>query len=184
MEWQRCGELVLQRAKLCAVCWMLPSSQHGKSWWRNIRTPLQLLTTFAVLVSPGLSGRRNPRSVPTCKIPNVYVKLSAFYALGNATPPYDDMLPFVASLRDAFGARRLMGERLTLYQEHQHSPPFNQNAQSNQTCKFEPRQRLIVVHLACVIWSMIATDARAWLLCNYAGGGSVLLGAQTSSQSP
>ena len=130
---------------------------------------------FCRLVHVGAPGRRNPRSVPTCEIPNVYVKLSAFYALGNATPPYDDMLPFVAKLRDAFGARRLMWGSDSPYQEHQHFPPFNQNAQSNQTCKFEPRQRLIVVHLACVIWSMIATDARAWLLCNYAGGGSVLL---------
>lgn len=39
---------------------------------------------------------------------NVYVKVSAFYALGKAQPPYLDLLPMIRELRDAFGAERLM----------------------------------------------------------------------------
>jgi predicted TIM-barrel fold metal-dependent hydrolase len=38
----------------------------------------------------------------------VNVKLSAFYALGAKTPPYDDLAPLVRRLRDAYGAKRLM----------------------------------------------------------------------------
>lgn len=39
---------------------------------------------------------------------HVYVKTSAFYALGAKTPPYTDLGPMIRQLRDAFGARRLM----------------------------------------------------------------------------
>lgn len=39
---------------------------------------------------------------------NVYVKCSAFYALGGKKPPYRDMLAVVKKLHAAFGARRLM----------------------------------------------------------------------------
>lgn len=39
---------------------------------------------------------------------NVYVKVSAFYALGLKTPPYTDLGPMIRDLRDAFGADRLM----------------------------------------------------------------------------
>lgn len=42
------------------------------------------------------------------KHPNVYVKLSAFYYLGAKRPPYDDVLPMLRRLVDAFGAKRLM----------------------------------------------------------------------------
>lgn len=38
----------------------------------------------------------------------VYVKLSAFYALGQKTPPYLELLPVIRQLRDAFGPERLM----------------------------------------------------------------------------
>jgi predicted TIM-barrel fold metal-dependent hydrolase len=39
---------------------------------------------------------------------NVYVKTSAFYALGKKLPPYLDLAPMIRQVRDAFGARRLM----------------------------------------------------------------------------
>jgi predicted TIM-barrel fold metal-dependent hydrolase len=37
-----------------------------------------------------------------------YVKVSAFYALGQKTPPYTDLSDMIRQLRDAYGARRLM----------------------------------------------------------------------------
>jgi predicted TIM-barrel fold metal-dependent hydrolase len=39
---------------------------------------------------------------------NVYVKTSAFYALGLKTPPYTDLAPMIRQLRDAYGSARLM----------------------------------------------------------------------------
>lgn len=42
------------------------------------------------------------------RFPRVYVKVSAFYAFGARRPPYDDVLPLVRRLYDAFGPRRLM----------------------------------------------------------------------------
>ena len=42
------------------------------------------------------------------EFPEVHVKVSAFYALGKKTPPYDDLAPMIRRLRDAFGAKRLM----------------------------------------------------------------------------
>ena len=40
--------------------------------------------------------------------PQVFVKTSAFYALGRKQAPYLDLAPMVRRLRDAFGAERLM----------------------------------------------------------------------------
>ena len=40
--------------------------------------------------------------------PHTHVKTSAFYALGAKKAPYTDMAPLIRSLRDTFGAARLM----------------------------------------------------------------------------
>jgi len=40
--------------------------------------------------------------------PNLYVKLSAFYALGQKKPPYTDLLPMIGRVFETFGPRRLM----------------------------------------------------------------------------
>lgn len=42
------------------------------------------------------------------RFPNVYVKTSAFYALGKKSPPYLDLLPMIRRLLSTFGASRLM----------------------------------------------------------------------------
>ena len=42
------------------------------------------------------------------KYAKVFVKVSAFYALGASKPPYIDLLPMIRRLRDAMGAGRLM----------------------------------------------------------------------------
>lgn len=39
---------------------------------------------------------------------NVFVKVSAYYALGRKTPPYADLLPMIKRVFDAFGPQRLM----------------------------------------------------------------------------
>jgi predicted TIM-barrel fold metal-dependent hydrolase len=40
--------------------------------------------------------------------PHTYVKTSAFYAIGAKTAPYTDLGPMIKSLRDSYGAQRLM----------------------------------------------------------------------------
>ena len=40
--------------------------------------------------------------------PNVRVKVSAFYALGEKKPPHDDLTPLIRRVYDAFGPDRLM----------------------------------------------------------------------------
>ena len=42
------------------------------------------------------------------KHPKVMVKVSAFYALGEKAPPYDDLEPLIRRVYDAFGSERLM----------------------------------------------------------------------------
>lgn len=42
------------------------------------------------------------------KFPNVFIKVSAFYALGKKKSPYTDLSEMIRRLRDTFGAERLM----------------------------------------------------------------------------
>lgn len=42
------------------------------------------------------------------EFPHTTVKVSAFYALGAKSPPYEDLAPMIRQLRDAYGADRLM----------------------------------------------------------------------------
>jgi predicted TIM-barrel fold metal-dependent hydrolase len=60
----------------------------------------------------GMKGEANPDDVARlCRLadfPHVYVKTSAFYALGAKKAPYLDMAPLIRQLRDAYGAGRLM----------------------------------------------------------------------------
>ena len=60
----------------------------------------------------GMSGEIDQRQLDAlCRLarfPDVYVKTSAFYALGNKRPPYTDLIPMIRRLVDVFGAERLM----------------------------------------------------------------------------
>lgn len=60
----------------------------------------------------GVDGQFRPGDLDAlCRLaafPNLYVKTSAFYALGRKQPPYLDLGPLIERVRDAFGARRLM----------------------------------------------------------------------------
>ncbi|GIW94427.1 MAG: hypothetical protein KatS3mg110_2468 [Pirellulaceae bacterium] len=42
------------------------------------------------------------------RFPLVYVKVSAFYALGKKRPPYEDLVPMIRRVYEAFGPKRLM----------------------------------------------------------------------------
>ncbi|HWL09292.1 MAG TPA: amidohydrolase family protein [Planctomicrobium sp.] len=60
----------------------------------------------------GMSGTIQQQDLDNlCRLaryPNVFVKTSAFYALGKKQAPYTDLGPMVRRLRDAYGAKRLM----------------------------------------------------------------------------
>jgi predicted TIM-barrel fold metal-dependent hydrolase len=61
---------------------------------------------------PPVPGTIRPEDVANlvklARHPGIHVKLSAFYALGRRTPPYEDMLPLIKELVAAFGPERLM----------------------------------------------------------------------------
>jgi len=61
---------------------------------------------------PPVPGTIKPEDVANlvklARHPAMHVKLSAFYALGRRTPPYDDMLPLIKELIRAYGPERLM----------------------------------------------------------------------------
>jgi predicted TIM-barrel fold metal-dependent hydrolase len=62
--------------------------------------------------TPAVPGPIRPEEVANlvrlARHPGMHVKLSAFYALGRRTPPYDDMMPFIKELLRAYGPERLM----------------------------------------------------------------------------
>lgn len=60
----------------------------------------------------GMDGQIDPRQLDAlCRLarhPQLYVKTSAFYALGKKQPPYVDLIPMILRLIDTFGSQRLM----------------------------------------------------------------------------
>ncbi|QDU60392.1 4-sulfomuconolactone hydrolase [Planctomycetes bacterium Pan216] len=60
----------------------------------------------------GIDGEVKPDEVKAltglARHPNVYVKTSAFYALGKKKPPYADLSGLIKSVLDAYGPSRLM----------------------------------------------------------------------------
>jgi predicted TIM-barrel fold metal-dependent hydrolase len=62
----------------------------------------------------GASGAIDPKDVDAlcalAKHPRLFVKVGAFYALGQKKPPYLDLAPLLRSVVQAFGARRCLWE--------------------------------------------------------------------------
>ena len=60
----------------------------------------------------GESGEIKPAEVKAltdlARHKNVYVKISAYYALGKKKPPYHDLAPMIKQMLDAYGRKRLM----------------------------------------------------------------------------
>jgi predicted TIM-barrel fold metal-dependent hydrolase len=68
----------------------------------------------------GVSGEIRDADVASlcslAKNRNVAIKLSAYYALGKKQPPYDDLLPMIRRVLDAFGVERCMWASDSPYQ--------------------------------------------------------------------
>lgn len=61
---------------------------------------------------PPVPGTIKPEDVANlvklARYPGMHVKISAYYALGKRTPPYDDMIPLIKELLKVYGPERLM----------------------------------------------------------------------------
>lgn len=72
----------------------------------------------------GIDGIIRERDVAAlCRLarhPETSVKVSAFYALGKKQPPYDDLIPMIRRLVEAFGPQRLMWATDCPYQVTSH----------------------------------------------------------------
>jgi predicted TIM-barrel fold metal-dependent hydrolase len=77
----------------------------------------------------GVSGEIRDDDVESlcslAKNKNVSIKLSAYYALGKKQPPYEDLLPMIRRVFDAFGVERCMWASDSPYQVQ---PPNNYGA--------------------------------------------------------
>ncbi len=94
-----------------AVCPLLGPSSLPAVARAAVRFPR---TTFVLdhLARIGVGGSIQQADVAAlCALaehPNCCVKVSAFYALGAAQPPHDDLAPLIRQVYEAFGAERLM----------------------------------------------------------------------------
>ena len=85
--------------------------------------------------------------------PNVAVKLSAFYALGQKCPPYHDLVPMITRLHAAFGARRLMWASDCPYQLAEEA-----------TVKHTYADSLALIQQPDGPLSFLTADEREWIL--------------------
>lgn len=93
------------------ICPLLTPA-HLESLARMCRQFPQTPIAIDHLARIGFDGQMRPAEIDAlCSLaqyPQVYVKVSAFYALGRRQSPYLDLAPMICRLRDAFGAERLM----------------------------------------------------------------------------
>ncbi len=76
-------------------------------------------------ISGTIEAEALDRLCQLARFPDVYVKTSAFYALGKKQPPYTDLLPMIKRVVQEFGADRLMWASDCPYQveaPHQYEP--------------------------------------------------------------
>ncbi len=109
----RTTQLLLRLAEAThfAACFLCdPNALHAIN--RVCQQFPKLIIVIDHMARVGADGELNAdqirRLCGLAKHGGVYIKLSAFYALGNRTSPYCDLLPLIRQLRDAFGPERLM----------------------------------------------------------------------------
>jgi predicted TIM-barrel fold metal-dependent hydrolase len=102
----RCGA----QDKLAMCCLINPDALASiDAMCRKFPDTPVVIDHFARVGVDGTIGERDLASLcHLAKHKHVYVKISAFYALGKKTPPYTDLAPMVRRLVDAFGHERLM----------------------------------------------------------------------------
>lgn len=71
-------------------------------------TPIVIDHFARIGVDGTIPKERLAQLVALAKHKSTAVKISAYYALGKKRPPYDDLVPMIKRLYDAFGPQRLM----------------------------------------------------------------------------
>ncbi|MGV3486919.1 MAG: amidohydrolase family protein [Planctomycetaceae bacterium] len=103
--WKAAGELGI------AICLLINPSDlpHVDAMCAKFPGVRVVIDHFARV---GMSGQIESQPLETlCRLsrfPDVFVKTSAFYALGKKQPPYVDLIPMIRRLYDSYGAERLM----------------------------------------------------------------------------
>ncbi len=103
--WKLAGEMNL------AICPLINPEdiQHVDTMCKKFPQTRVVVDHFARI---GVSGKVEAGPLKAlcdlARYPHVYVKTSAFYALGKKQAPYEDLGPMIKQVRDAFGAQRLM----------------------------------------------------------------------------
>ena len=124
-----------------AMCGLVNVGDALDEWEQMVAQHPQTVAVIDHFSRIGVDGSISQEDVERlcalARYPNLYVKVSAFYALGQATAPYRDMLPFLRRLVEAFGAKRLMWGSDCPYQIHQHQPPFNPNATPGEVGSYD-----------------------------------------------
>lgn len=136
-----------------AMCCLMEADQLPrveKMCRKHPETPV-VLDHFALV---GASGEIHAQDLDNlCRLAElrrVYVKVSAFYALGEKKPPYLDLVPMIKRLVDSFGPQRLMWASDAPYQN-----------QAPHT--YHASVALIRDHL-----DFLSADDREWLLAKTA----------------
>lgn len=75
---------------------------------KNPQTPVVIDHFARIGISGEIDKDQLEQLLALAKFRRVYVKTSAFYALGKKQPPYTDLIPMIRKLCDAFGPDRLM----------------------------------------------------------------------------
>ncbi|MFO0939449.1 MAG: amidohydrolase family protein [Pirellulales bacterium] len=98
----------------------------------------------------GVSGAiEENRLEELCKLarhPNVYLKTSAFYALGKKQAPYHDLKPMIRKVLSAYGAERLMWATDCPYQvqgDHTYKASLDLILQDNEVLSQQEKQHLL-----------------------------------------
>jgi len=110
----RCGAET--RQAMCCLTNPENLPQIDKMCEQHADTPV-VIDHFARI---GMDGEFREKDLDAlCKLaehPHVHVKISAYYALGQKSPPYLDLVPMIRRLYETFGAKRLMWASDSPYQ--------------------------------------------------------------------
>jgi predicted TIM-barrel fold metal-dependent hydrolase len=140
----RCGA----EEKLAMCCLINPDALPSiDAMCRKFPDTPVVIDHFARIGIDGTIGEGDLKNLcGLAKHKHVYVKISAFYALGKKRPPYTDLAPMIRRLADAFGPSRLMWAT---------DCPFQVQGEHTYAASLElVRERL----------DFLDGDAKAWLL--------------------
>lgn len=106
------------QTKQAMCCLINPEQlpQVAKMCEKHRETPVVIDHFARIGVSGEIKREDLDRLCDLSRFEHVYVKISAYYALGKKQPPYHDLVPMIKRLCETFGAERLMWASDSPYQ--------------------------------------------------------------------